>query len=109
MDALHSWHSGPVNPEAQYASEPASTTILRRREAPVSLPAHRVLPALALPPKRRHSVSTAEEGLARQKPRGRTRDERVVLSGQSASGGQGLQNSVGEVNMSPGSAEVFRR
>ena len=58
---------------------------------PRSLPAHRALPASASPPKARHSVSTAEEGLARQKPRGRTRVARVVLSGHAAFGGQGLQ------------------
>ena len=108
FSAAQSWHSGPLKPNAQYASEPAST-ILRRREASASLPAHRVLPALASPPKRRHSVSTAEEGLARQKPDGRTREERVVLSGQTASGGHGLQNSVGEVKMSPGSEGGSRR
>ena len=73
---------------------------IRRRSAFLAAPL--VLPAGVLA--QGVPVNAAEEGLTRQKPLGRTREARVVLSGQAAFGGQALQYSSGYMKMSCGSA-----
>jgi len=84
-----SWHSGPAKPGAQY---PAPASWGER-----------------LPPNALHSVSTALKGLARQWPGGTTSEARVVLRGQTALGGQGLQCSAGAAKMSEDAArESFK-